>query len=70
VTTSAGTPVHPHFRIIDELSIRIRRKRGRDDDALPLRIFDSGRLWVVTGLAAASAVGDAAAGASTGRDIT
>jgi hypothetical protein len=53
VTTPAGTPIHPQCRIIDGLSIRFTEHEGRDNDALPLRSSDSGRRWVVTGLAAA-----------------
>ena len=127
MTTSAGRPIHPQFRIIDEPSIRFTGSECRNDDALPLspwpesllalqliwappadharlvainppgfchsglrddplsptmgepalphardalRFSDSGRQWVVTALAAASAVDGAAAGASTGRDAT
>ena len=69
MTTPAGTPIHPQFRIIDGLSIRFTEHEGRNNAALPLRSSDSGRQWVVTGLAAACAVGGAAAGASTGRDV-
>jgi hypothetical protein len=70
VTTSAGTPIHPQFRIIDGLSIRFAESEGRNDDALPLRFSDSDWQRVVTGLAAACAAGGSAADASTGRDVT
>jgi hypothetical protein len=36
VTTPAGTPIHPQFRIIDGLSIRFTESEGRNDDALLL----------------------------------
>ena len=64
MTTPAGTPIHPQFRIIGGLSIRFAEREGRNDDAFPLRLSNSNREWVVTGLAAACA----AAAASTGRD--
>ena len=70
MTTSAGTPIRPQFRIIDGLPVRFAESEGRNDDALPLRVSDSDRQWVVTGLAAACAVGSAAAGAATGQDAT
>jgi hypothetical protein len=57
----------PHHR---RVSTRFAESEGRNDDALPLRFCDSDRQWVVTGLAAACAVGGAAAAASTGRDAT
>ena len=60
----------PQFRIIGGLSIRFAERGGRNDDALPLRFSGRDRQGVVTGLAAASAVGGAAAGAPTGRDAT
>jgi hypothetical protein len=66
----AATPVHPQFRIIGGLSTRLAESEGRNDDALPLRLCDSDRQWVVTGFAAACGAGGAAAGASTGRDVT
>jgi hypothetical protein len=50
------------FRIIGGLSIRFAEREGRNDDAFPLRRSSSDREWVVTGLAAA--------GASSGRDVT
>jgi hypothetical protein len=50
------------FRIIGALSIRFAEREGRNDDAFPLRLSRSDREWVVTGLAAA--------GASSGRDVT
>jgi hypothetical protein len=50
------------FRIIGGLSIRFAEREGRNDDAFPLRLSSSDREWVVTGLAAA--------GASSGRDVT
>jgi hypothetical protein len=68
VTTPARTPLHPQFRITGGLSIRFAESGGRNDVALPLRFSDRDRQEVVTGLAAACAVGGAAAGASTGRD--
>ena len=70
MTRPARTPVHPQFRIIDGLPIRFAESEDRNDHALPLRFSDTDRRWVVTGLAAARAVGSAAAGASTGRDTT
>jgi len=36
VTTPAGTPIDPQFRIIDGLSIRFTESEGRNDDALLL----------------------------------
>jgi hypothetical protein len=66
VTTPAGAPIHPQFRIIGGLSIRFAEGEGGNDDAFPLRLSNSDREWVVTGLAAACA----AAGASSGRDVT
>jgi pimeloyl-ACP methyl ester carboxylesterase len=36
VTTPAGTPTHPQFRIIDGPSIRFTESEGRNDDALLL----------------------------------
>ena len=51
-----------HFRIIGGLSIRFAEREGRNDDAFSLRLSSSDREWVVTGLAAA--------GASSGRDVT
>jgi hypothetical protein len=127
VTTPAGTPIHPQFRISSGRSIRFTDSDGRNDDALllspwqdslfalgpmwapladhahlvaidvpgfchsgrrddllspsamgefalprahaALRFCDSDRQWVVTGSAAASAVGGAAANASTGWDV-
>ena len=70
MTTPAGTPVYPQFRIIGGLSLRFAESEAANDDALPLRLSGSERQWVLTGLAAACAVGRAAAGASTGRDVT
>jgi len=70
VTTSAGTPIHPQFRIIGGRPVRFAEREGRDDDALPLRFSGSDRQRVVTGPAAACAAGGAAASASTGRDVT
>ena len=70
MTTPAGTPIHPQFRIIGGLPIRFAESEAANDDALPLRLSGSERQWVLTGLAAACAVGGAAAGASTGRDVT
>jgi hypothetical protein len=69
VTTSAGTPIHPQFRIIDGPPIRFAESEDRHDHALLLRVSDSDRQRV-TGLAAACAVGRAGAGASTERDAT
>jgi hypothetical protein len=70
VTTSARTPIHPQFRIIDGLSLRFAESEAANDDALPLRLSGSDRQWMLSGLPAASAVGGAAAGASTGWDVT
>jgi hypothetical protein len=70
VTRPARTPVHPQFRIIGGPSIRSAEGEGRNDDALPLRLCDNDRQWVVTGLAAAFGAGGAAPGASTGGDDT
>ena len=70
MTTSAGTPIQPQFRIIDGLSLCFAESEAANNDALRLRLSGSDRQWVVTGLAAASAAGGAAAGASTGRDVT
>jgi hypothetical protein len=70
VTTPAGTPVYPQFRLIGALSLRFAESEAANDDALPLRLSGSERQWVLTGLAAACAVGGAAAGASTGREVT
>ena len=70
MTTSAGTPIHPQFRIIDGLSLRFAESEVANNDALPLRLFGSDRQWVLTGLAAASAIGGAVAGAPTGGDVT
>jgi hypothetical protein len=36
VTTPAGTPIHPQFRVIDELSICFTESERQNDDALPL----------------------------------
>ena len=70
MTTSAGTPIHLQFRIIDRRSLRFAESEGPNDDAVPLRFSGSGRQRVVTGLAAACAAGGAGAGASTERDVT
>jgi hypothetical protein len=83
VTTPAGTPIHPQFRLINGRSIRFAESEGRNDDALlvspwPESLFAFEPIWarladqahLVTGFAVASAVGGAAAGASTGRDAT
>jgi hypothetical protein len=70
VTRPAGTPIHAQFRITEWPSIRYAESDRRNDDALPLRSCDSDRQWVVTGFAAACGAGGAAAGASTGRDVT
>jgi pimeloyl-ACP methyl ester carboxylesterase len=50
VTTPAGTPIHPQFRIIDGLSIRFTESEGRNDDALrlspwPERLFAFEPIW-------------------------
>jgi len=83
VTTPAGTPIHPQFRMIHGLSIRFAESEGRNDDAplpspRPESLLAFEPIWarladhahLVPGLAAASAAGGAAAGASTGRDAT
>jgi hypothetical protein len=62
VTTPAGTPIHPRFRIIGGLSLRFAESGAANVDALPRRLSGSERQWVLTGLAAA--------GAFTGRDVT
>jgi hypothetical protein len=69
VTTPAGTPIHPQFRIIGGLSLCFAESEAANDDVLPLRLSGSDRQWVVTGLAA-PVVGGAAAGAPTGGDVT
>jgi hypothetical protein len=63
---ASGNAHSPQFRIIGGLSIRSAEGEGRNDDAFLLRLSNSDREWVVTGLAAACA----AAGASSGRDVT
>ena len=70
MTTPAGTPVYPQFRLIGALSLRFAESEAANDDALPLRLSGSDRQWVLTGLAAASAIGGAAAGAPNGGDVT
>jgi hypothetical protein len=64
-STNAHTSAVP---LIGGLSVRFAEREGRNDDALPLRFSGSDGQEVVTGLAAACAVGGAVAGASTGRD--
>jgi hypothetical protein len=79
----ARTPIHPLLRMIHGLSIRFAESDGRNDDALlpslqPESLLAFEPIWVrladharlVPGLAAASAAGGTAAGASTGRDAT
>jgi hypothetical protein len=63
---ASGNAHSPQFRIIGGLSIRFAETEGRNDDGLPLRLSRSDREWVVTGAAAACA----AAGASSGQDVT
>ena len=82
MTTSAGTPINPQFRIIDGRSIRFAGSGERNDELLlrpwPESLFAFEPIWarladrayLVTGFAAGSAVPGAAAGASTGRDVT
>ena len=83
MTTWLNTPIQMQFRVIDGLSVRFAESEDRHEHALLLSPWPESLLafepiWMrladhahlVPGLAAASAAGRAAAGASTGRAAT